>query len=148
MTQREHQQYIYGIVFLLANKLQLAGDKVTQELTLKQWFLLNIMQQMDNKKPNYNDISKAVGTSRQNVSKMISALNRKGMVELHPSQTDQRAIYVSLTQKCFDYFLSKENAGNTHLDKLFSGISLEETEQVAVLLGKILQNTEICLNEN
>lgn len=145
MTQRENQQFIFGCVFLLANKLQLLGDKVTQELTLKQWFLLNIIQQMDNKTPNYNDIAKAVGTSRQNVSKMISVLHKKGMVELNTSHTDHRAIYVSLTQKCFDYFSSKDNAGNILLDKLFSGATPEEIDQAAILFGKILQNAEISL---
>lgn len=148
MTQRENQQFIFGSVFLLANKLQLIGDKVTQELTLKQWFLLNMMQQMDNKFPNYNDIAKAVGTSRQNISKMISVLYKKGMVELHQSKTDKRAIYVTLTQKCYDYFLSKNNAGNLLLDNLFSGTSPSETEQTAMLLGKILQNVEICIDED
>lgn len=147
MTERENQQFIFGCIFLLANKLQLLGDKVTQELTLKQWFLLNMMQQMDNKFPNYNDIAKVVGSSRQNVSKMISMLHKKGMVELHQSKTDQRAINVTLTQKCFDYFSSKENVGNILLDKLFSGTSLAQIEQTATLLGKMLQNTEICINE-
>jgi DNA-binding MarR family transcriptional regulator len=142
MTQRENQQFIFGSVFLLANKLQLLGDRVTQELTLKQWFLLIIIQQMDNKFPNYNDIAKAVGTSRQNVSKMIAVLHKKGMVELHQSMTDQRAIYVTLTQKCFDYFSSKENAGNMLLDMLFSGTSSAETEQTAMMMEKLLQNAE------
>jgi DNA-binding MarR family transcriptional regulator len=143
MTQRENQQFIFGSIFLLANKLQLLGDRVTQELTLKQWFLLIIMRQMDNKFPNYNDIAKAVGTSRQNISKMIAVLHKKGMVDLHPSNTDQRAIYVTLTEKCFDYFSSKENAGNMLLDMLFSSTSPAETEQTAVMLGKLLQNAEI-----
>lgn len=147
MTQREKQQYIFGSIFLLANKLQLLGDKVTQELTLKQWFLLNIMQQMDNKTPNYSDIAKAVGTSRQNVSKMISVLHKKGMVELHPSKTDKRAIYVTLSKKCYEYFTSKENAGNILLDKLFTGIPATTTEQALTLLGTLLHNTEICLKE-
>jgi DNA-binding MarR family transcriptional regulator len=143
MTQREKQQFIFGSIFLLANKLQLLGDKVTQELTVKQWFLLNILQQMDNKSPNYNDIAKAFGTSRQNVSKMISVLHKKGMVELHPSETDQRAIYVTLTQRSFDYFSSKENAGNILLDKIFCGASMTEIEQTIILLSKLLRNSEI-----
>lgn len=148
MTEKGNQQFIFGIIFLLANKLQLLGDKVTGEITLKQWFLLNILSQMEEEFPNYNDIAGAVGTSRQNVSKMISALNKKGMVELKPSETDQRAIYVTLTQKSLKYFESKDDAGNLLLDKLFAGFSTEETEQIAFLLGRILQNAEICLKED
>lgn len=148
MTERENQQFIFGVIFLLANKLQLLGDRVTGEITLKQWLLLNILSQMDEDFPNYNDIAKAVGTSRQNVTKMISALEKKGMVELKPSEVDQRAIYVTLTQKSYDYFSSKNNDGNLLLDKLFNGLSSEETEQVAFQLGRILQNAEICLKDD
>lgn len=147
MTEKENQQYIFGSIFLLANKLQFLGDKVTEEITLKQWFLLNIIMQMENKTPNYNDIAKAIGTSRQNVSKMLSVLNKKGMVELHASPSDQRAVYVSLTQKCFDYFSSKENAGNILLDKLFSDISATTIEQASIFLGSLLQNVEKCLED-
>lgn len=148
MTERENQQFIFGAIFLLANKLQLLGDRVTGEITLKQWFLLNILSQMDEDFPNYNDIAKAVGTSRQNVTKMISALEKKGMVELKPSEIDQRAKYVKLTQKSLNYFASKDNSGNILLDKLFSDISSEETEQIVFLLSRILQNAERCIQES
>lgn len=148
MSQRHDQQFIFGSIFLLANKLQLLGDKVTHEISFKQWLLLNMVQQMDNKFPNYNDIAKAVGTTRQNVSKMISVLQKKGMVELHQSKTDKRSIYITLTQKCLDYFSSKENAGNLLLDKLFSGTFPEETKQTAMLLGKIFENAERCIGED
>lgn len=147
MSDKENQQFIFGCVFLLSNKLQLLGDKVTQEITLKQWFLLNMIQKMDNKSPNFMEIAKVIGTSRQNVSKMISILEKKGMVKLQLSKTDQRAVYVTLTQKCFDYFASKENAGNTLLDTLFSGIPPAETERGAELLGHMLQNAEVALKK-
>ena len=147
MTPRENQQFVFGSIFLLANKLQLLGDKVTDDITLKQWFLLNILQQMKNQSPNYNDIAEAVGTSRQNVSKMIAILEKKGMVQLGPSKADRRAVYVTLTPKTYDYFLSKENAGNQLLDRLYSGISRQEIEQAAILLGTMLRNVEICLKD-
>ncbi len=93
------------------------------------------------------EISKVIETSRQNVSKMISTLEKKGMVKLQPSKKDQRAVYVTLTQKCFDYFASRENAGDTLLDTLFSGIPTTEMERVAKLLGDMLQNAETALKE-
>lgn len=69
------------------------------------------------------------------------------MVKLQTSKTDQRAVYVTLTQKCFDYFASKENAGNTLLDTLFTRIPPAETEAMAALLGHMLQNAETALKE-
>lgn len=145
MSGKENQQFVFGCIFLLSNKLQLLGDKITQEITLKQWFLLNMIQKMDNNSPNYMEIAKMIGTSRQNVSKMISVLEKKGMVKLQPSKTDQRTVHVALTQKCLDYFTSKENAGNKLLDMIFSGIPLAETERMATFFGHMLQNAEAYL---
>lgn len=85
------------------------------------------------------EIAKVIGTSRQNVRKMISILENKGMVKLQPSKTDQRAVYVTLTQKCLDYFTSKENAGNMLLDTLFSGIPLVRNGTCGGLLVQMLQ---------
>jgi DNA-binding MarR family transcriptional regulator len=147
MTERESQQFIFGCIFLLANKLQLLGDKVTRELTLKQWFLLNILQQMDNKLPNYNEIANAVGTSRQNVSKMLSVLSDKGMVDLYPSKVDQRAIRVSLTEKALDYFSTKEDDGNNLLEQLFADVNPATLEQTAYLLNHLLQKANLFLEE-
>ncbi len=147
MLNKEYQQFIFGCIFLLSNKLQLLGDKITEELTVKQWFLLNMIKKMDNKTPNLVEIANVVGTSRQNISKMISILEKKGMIVLQPSKTDQRAVYVTLTQKCLDYFALKENEGNKLLDKLFSDITQSETEAVATILGHMLQNAETALME-
>jgi DNA-binding MarR family transcriptional regulator len=116
MSYREDQQYIFGCLLLLSNKLQLLGDKITGALTLKQWFLLNMIHNMKQKSPNIIEIARVIGTSRQNVSKMIAILEKKGMVKLDSSEMDHRAVNVTLTQKCFDYFASNESAGSQLLD--------------------------------
>ena len=141
MTELENKQFIFGCLFLLSNKLQLLGDQVTESLTLKQWLLLNMIKKIGTP-PNLVDISRVMGTSRQNVSKMIGILEKKGMVALMPSPMDQRAVVVVLTEACEDYFASKENAGNELLETLFSDFSVEELQVAAAVLSKLLQNTE------
>lgn len=145
MSDRENQQFIFGCLFVLSNKLQLLGDKITGELTLKQWFLLNMVKNMKSKSPNLIEIARVIGSSRQNVSKMITILEKKGMVKLQASATDHRAVYITLTQKCSDYFAAMEGAGNRLLDTLFAGIKQAETERAAILLGQMLRNTEAAL---
>lgn len=147
MSDIENQQFIFGSIFVLSNKFQLLGDKITGELTLKQWFLLNMIQNMENKTPNFQEIARMMGYSRQNVSKMVSILERKGMVKLQSSETDHRSVYVTLTQKCLDYFKSKENLGNTLLGTLFKGMVSKEIESLASSLGQLLVNSESALHE-
>lgn len=147
MTNQKNQQFIFGCIFLLANKLQLLGDKVTAELTLKQWFLLNILLTKEKNPPNINEVAKVLGTSRQNVSKMASALESKGMVKLQPSQSDKRSVDIVLTEKSFDYFAAKEEAGNVLLDTLFREIPSAQIESGVEFLGHLLQNVEKALVE-
>ncbi|NPV75960.1 MAG: hypothetical protein HPY59_06235 [Anaerolineae bacterium] len=68
------------------------------------------------------------------------------MVKLQTSKTDQRAVRIPLTQKRFDYFASKENAGSTLLDTLFIRHTPTETDVMVTLLGHTLQNAETGLN--
>lgn len=142
MNDKENQQYIFGYIFLLANKLQMLGDQLTEEITLKQWFLLNMIRNMENRFPNFNDIAEVMGTTRQNVSKTISVLEKKGMVNLHPSPRDQRSIYVELTQKSLKYFHDKEDIGNLFLDRIFSGIDEKEIERTMSVLMQMMKNAE------
>lgn len=142
MDDKENQQVVFGYIFLLANKLQILGDQVTEEITLKQWFLLNMIKNMDNQFPNFNDIAEVMGTSRQNVSKTISVLEKKGMVTLHPSTKDQRSKYVALTEASYKYFEKKEDIGNLFLDRIFSGIDVKETETAVRVLVRMMKNME------
>ncbi len=142
MNDKENQQYIFGYIFLLANKLQMLGDQLTEEITLKQWFLLNMIRNMENRFPNFNDIAEVMGTTRQNVSKTISVLEKKGMVNLHPSPRDQRSIYVELTEESLKYFQDKEDIGNLFLDRIFSGIDEKEIERTMSVLMQMMKNAE------
>lgn len=142
MSDKENQQYIFGFIFLLANRLQMLGDQLTEEITLKQWFLLNMIRNMEKEFPNFNDIADVMGTSRQNVAKTISVLEKKGMVAIHSSMKDQRSRYVELTKECGRYFQKKEDIGNQFLDRIFTGIDEKDIEQTMNVLDRMMKNAE------
>lgn len=77
MRETEYQQLIFGNILLLSNKFSLLGDRVTKKITLKQWLLLNMIFNMQDKLPNYVELANAIGTTRQNVGKMIYLLEKK-----------------------------------------------------------------------
>lgn len=136
----QSKQFIFGSIFLLANKLQLLGDKITQELTLKQWLLLNMLMHHSKRRPNFNEIAKMMSVSRQNVIKMIHLLEQKGFVELHESALDHRSMEVTLTTKTFAYFTQKQEIGNIFLNELFHFFSEEELNILKTLFIKLQQN--------
>lgn len=142
-----YKQKIFGMIFILAKKLQMLGDEITGDITLKQWFLINGIHN-SNRELNYNELSDLMGTTRQNITKMVSALEKKGMVEVKPSKTDSRSVNIHLTEKSVEYFHNKEDMGNSLLSNIFEGFEKEEMLDLVNYLEKVLINTEMHLQKN
>lgn len=138
------KQKIFGMIFILSNKLQILGDDITGDVTLKQWFLINGIHN-SNRELNYNELSDLMGTTRQNIAKMVSALKKKGMVEVKPSKTDSRSVNIHLTNKSKEYFNTKEEMGNYLLGNIFMGLDKEELQDLVNNLEKVMINTELHL---
>ena len=138
------KQKLFVMIFILSNKLQILGDDITGDVTLKQWFLINGIHN-SNRELNYNELSDLMGTTRQNIAKMVSALKKKGMVEVKPSKTDSRSVNIHLTNKSKEYFNTKEEMGNYLLGNIFMGLDKEELQDLVNNLEKVMINTELHL---
>ena len=138
MDRTAREEYIFGSILLLSNKIQVWGDNILSDLTLKQWFLLLLISKMENKNPTINEISDFSGTSRQNIKKMLEHLDRKKYLKIKKSKTDARALNVSLSKKTHDYFADNEKKGAEALISLFSEITEEELNVTCKTLEKLL----------
>ena len=138
MARTNNEEYFFGSILLLANKLQVWGDDLLDDITLKQWFLLMLISKMENKNPTVKEVTKFIGTSRQNVKKMLEYLATEGYVKLCKSQTDARALNVCLTQKTFEYFRANEQKGADAVNGLFSKVSDNELEAAIHVTDKLL----------
>jgi DNA-binding MarR family transcriptional regulator len=126
MNKTEIKEYIFGSILLLANKIQIWGDKILEDLTLKQWFLLMLISKMGKTNPTINEVSEFTGTSRQNVKKMLEQLKEKKYVKIIKSKTDARALNVSLLKKTYEYFTKNEEKCTIAINDLFSDITDDE----------------------
>lgn len=147
MDRTEQEEYVFGSILLLANKFQIWGDRLLEEITLKQWFLLLLISKMDLQKPTVKEVADFTGTSRQNVKKMLGLLESEGFVSLRRSQADARACNVELKQKTFDIFSSYDRLGADSVNKLFSQISDSELDSAANVVKKLLFALEGTDNE-
>jgi len=138
MDRTAREEYIFGSILLLSNKIQVWGDSILSDLTLKQWFLLLLISKMENKNPTINEITEFTGTSRQNIKKMLEHLGRKKYLKIKKSKTDARALNVSLSKKTYDYFVDNEKKGAQALVSLFSEITEEELNVTCKTLEKLL----------
>ncbi len=138
----EPRKFIFGSIFLLANRLQAVGDEILYEVTLKQWFLLVMVHNMPNPQPSVTEISQFIGTSRQNVRKMLETLEHNGYIALNANADDKRNLSVCLTEKSYSFFDRFEQVGDLFLEKLFYGISDKETEQTSRVFYEVLKNLD------
>ena len=132
MERTAKSQYIIGCISLLSNRLTQFGDDFLPDLSFKQWFLLMMISKMGTDEININSIAEFVGTSRQNVKKMLVPLSDKGYVTMQKSTTDARALSILLTKKAKTYLTKNADLADQKTEKLFADFiraSLENHEK-------------------
>lgn len=138
MNRIDKEETIIGYITFLSNKLTQFGDGILPDITFKQWFLLIMIAKMKIEEKSLNSIAEFVGTSRQNVKKMLIPLENKGYVTVLKSELDARALKVELTEKSYQYF--KENADVTAQEtkELFGPFSIDEIDGLIAGLEKLV----------
>lgn len=138
----ENNQYVlFGGTFILANKLQSVADKKSIGLSTKQWFLMRNLQDLSTESPpTITMLAKETDTSRQNVSKMLSTLQKQGYVILRDSEADRRSQTVEMTIKGKEMLEQMAGRSTYFFAELFNGISGEEIEAAAKVVIKLIEN--------
>lgn len=138
MDRIDKEERIIGYITLLSNKLSQFGDSLLPDITFKQWFLLIMIAKMEKKEKNLNSIAEFVGTSRQNIKKMLISLENKGYVQIIKSELDARALNVELTEKSYIYFNDNADNAARETNKLFESFSIDEIENLIADLEKLI----------
>ncbi|MDE6903951.1 MAG: winged helix DNA-binding protein [Lachnospiraceae bacterium] len=138
MNRTENEEYIIGCVSLLSNKITQFGDSLLPDITFRQWFLLMMISKMEQQEKNINSIAEFVGTTRQNVKKLLTPLENKGYVLIKKSSSDARALNVELTEKTYQYFSENDEPTACETNKLFIAFSTEEINNLICALNKLL----------
>lgn len=136
------REYLFGSIFLLSNKLQALGDGYLEEITLKQWLLLIMIHVMEKDQPSVTEVADVMGSTRQNVRKMLEVLEGKGFVALCANPLDRRILSVTLTPKTEQFFARFQSKGDAFLDRLFDGIPPEDLEATRRTVEALFENME------
>lgn len=147
MRAPSDKHFIHGSVFLLANRLQALGDRVTREMTSKQWFVLLAVAQLQGQ-PQISQVAQEVGSSRQNTTKLLEQLAQKGYVRLVESPTDHRSRLVHLTKKAARRMAVISDEGGRFVQRLFVGIPDKEIAVTVQVLKQVFANIEAMESEN
>ncbi len=140
MKQEKQYQFIYGAIFLLANKLQLLGDRNQTAVSTKQYFLLVTLQQFRRHIPSLSELAEFMACTRQNVKKLALALAEKGMLVLLPDEMDQRVLRVHLTAEGDDYVSQRTIQEQVFYEQLFQNLSDVQISYLETGLLKMAEN--------
>lgn len=142
MNRTDDEQFIIGSIFLLSNKLSQIGDKILPDITFKQFILLITVHKMTDANKNMNSIAEIMGTTRQNIKKMLSSLEVKGYISMTKSKQDARAFDIELTETTMQYFIDNATNAANEAHLLFNSFSLTEIHAFASTLTKLLSSIE------
>lgn len=150
MDTIEMQKYIFGSIFLIANRLQVLGDQYlsVDDLTTKQWFLNVMIAQFGENSPTLSEVAELVGNSRQNVKQLALKLEEKGFLDIQKDEQDARAVRLRLTEKSREFWKMRRKQDNDYITRLFEDLSQEELLNMYKGFGKLTKKVEKMDQEN
>lgn len=140
MDNLQEKAYVFGSIFILANKLQILGDQVDKNLTVKQWLFLAGITKCENEAPTLSELGARIGSSRQNVKKMAVILEKQGLIVMNRDARDARMLRVSLTDFCKEYLGRREQAELAFMEEVFEGLSPQELASLSGAIRKLEKN--------
>lgn len=139
---------LFGGTFILANKLQFAGDKSVAGLTTKQWFLLMNLRELSKVSvPSVNELASTMNTTRQNIAKMLDTMEKEGLVSVSQSAQDKRVKEVVITKKGQRLAKQSEKDSQEFRNKLFVDITEDELATASQVTLKMIENLERIIKE-
>mgnify|MGYP001141477129 CR=1 FL=1 len=124
--QLDKKSYLFGALFVLANKLQKLGDEFDERITLKQWGVLRAIAEYDMEGATINMVATITSSSGQNVKKMATILEKKGFITISTDQRDARYVRMNLTQEAKNLFEDREILEMKFFEELYRDMD-EET---------------------
>lgn len=137
LYELDHMQQIYATLFSLSNKVQIIGDSYFEKLTSRQFMTMLAVLHLPENKATINNISKKLGTSKQNTKQLVNSIEKKGYVRVSPNATDKRALNVSITESGLIVMDECGKIGVQFMADLFHAFSAEELVLLKGLLLKL-----------
>lgn len=136
----EKQNYIFGRLFLLANKLQVLGDHTLDGMTVRQWLLTIAVAHFKESSPTLNEVTGLMGTSHQNVKQLAVKLQEKGYLKIEKDIKDQRAICFILTDKCYQFWERRQEEIHQLLNRIFEDLKDMEVDLLYDSLNRLYES--------
>ena len=88
------------------------------------------------------ELSSWLMVTKGNVTGIAERLSEDGFIKRNPTPTDRRSFCVTLTPKGKKAYKEMEEQYESLLDKLFSGVSLDDSDMFTGVLAKVKEEVE------
>jgi DNA-binding MarR family transcriptional regulator len=138
MSKSNPSTYSFALLFDLANKLQVLGDRHLKGtgITTKQWFL-TLLISMENETPSIGRCAELMGSSHQNIKQLLNKLKEQGMVHLVADSGDKRKQRVELSKECIAFWDKRAHRDQERIQELFAPFEAEELSYFAASLERL-----------
>ncbi|NFE79582.1 MarR family transcriptional regulator [Clostridium sporogenes] len=143
----DKRYHIFGMLFLLSNKLETLGNNFLGELTTKQWFFMLILMNFFKDPPTLSELALEMGTSHQNAKQIAIKLEEKGFLVVRKDTRDKRVLRLTPTDKIEKYVKLREDKDYFFIEKFFKVLTVEEVRNVYEAFTKLLDNIQVIENE-
>lgn len=136
----DKKKFIFGTIFLIANRLQVLGDHYLgkDDITTKQWFLNVMISQFGDNPPTLSEVAELMGSSRQNVKQLALKLEEKGFLTIRKDELDARALRLKLTEKSKEFWEKRAKQDDEYIEDLFGDFTSEEIEVMNKCFRKLI----------
>jgi DNA-binding MarR family transcriptional regulator len=131
---------LFRVVLTLATHLRTRMDQRLAEidLTTQQAGVLTFVSGSE-QPPTLSETARALGTSHQNARQVVAALERKGMIEVHPDPVDGRVRRLAATGRVAEAFADRDLADHREVAQWFSPLAEDQQRQAVALLSCVLE---------
>ena len=113
------------------------------DLTIDQLKALILIQSQD--KISFKDVAGALGSTRGNVTGIVSRLIQKGLVTRQPDKDDRRVQYLKLTEKAQKLLNNIKQRMITMQSNILSGLTVEDLAAMETGLSAFVKSIENCI---
>ncbi|NFD77255.1 MarR family transcriptional regulator [Clostridium botulinum] len=143
----DKRYHIFGMLFLLSNKLETLGNNFLGELTTKQWFFMLILMNFFKEPPTLSELALEMGTSHQNAKQIAIKLEEKGFLVVKKDTKDKRVLRLTPTNKIEKYVKLRKDKDHFFIEKFFNVLTKEEVKNIYGSFTKLLDNIKVIENE-
>ena len=132
---------IFSSIIILQNRLQTIFDNANEDLTLKQFMLLTMIQYSD-ENTTFTHLGNLLGSSRQNVKKLATSLEEKGFIKIKQEASNKRNTSLEMTDKAYIYVDSINDSHTEKLSFIFNDYTEEEIHLFYALITRLYGGVE------